>query len=242
MEWFKFYNNKWLSDLAVISLDPIDRLCFITLLCVTASRDDRNGSVTQYHEHRILTLTHLTPDDYSKGVGFTKRLADVGLINIDDDTTITIKNFEKRQNSNLSGAERAQRYREKAKVTTVTKKSDESNAREEKIREEKIREEDNTLVGEFKNVQLKEEELKKLVERYGRAAVKQLIDELSSYLKSSGKRYKDHYATLLNWARRKGVVEVPRRTQTVEVEQITPEQAARNAEMRENIKRMIKRI
>lgn len=241
MEWFKFYNNKWLSDLAVISLDPIDRLCFITLLCVTASRDDRNGSVTQYHEHRILTLTHLTPDDYSKGVGFTKRLADVGLINIDDDTTITLKNFEKRQNSNLSGAERAQRYREKSKVTTVTQKSDERNAREDKRRVDKIREEKKS-VGEFNNVELNEEELTKLVDRYGRSAVKQLIDELSSYLKSSGKRYKDHYATLLNWARRKGVVEVPRRTQTVEVEQITPEQEARNAEMRENIKRMIKRI
>ena len=30
-----------------------------------------------------------------------------------------------------------------------------------------------------------------------------LVEELSSYLASSGKRYKSHYATLLNWQRRK---------------------------------------
>ena len=30
-----------------------------------------------------------------------------------------------------------------------------------------------------------------------------LLEELSSYLASSGKKYKNHYATLLNWRRRK---------------------------------------
>lgn len=97
-------------------------------------------------------------------------------------------------------------------------------------------------VGEFKNVHLGEEELSKLVDRYGRSATKHLIDELSAYLKSSGKRYKDHYATLLNWARRKSVVEVTRPTVKVEEEPLTPEQIARNAEMREKIKSVIKRI
>lgn len=110
----------------------------------------------------------------------------------------------------------------------------------EESRVEENRIEQKKSVGEFKNVQLKEEELAKLVDRYGRSAVKQLVDELSTYLKSSGKRYKDHYATLLNWARRKGVVEVTRPAQKEEERPLTPEERARNAEMREKIKSMIK--
>lgn len=87
---------------------------------------------------------------------------------------------------------------------------------------------DKTTHGELKNVFLSDDEYKKLVERYGRSAISQLIGELSTYMASSGKRYKDHYATLLNWAKRKGVVEVPAPVKPVEVEVFTPEQVAEN--------------
>lgn len=97
-------------------------------------------------------------------------------------------------------------------------------------------------MGEFKNVQLGGQELTKLVDRYGRSATKQLIDELSAYLKSSGKRYKDHYATLLNWARRKGVVEVSKPVVKSEEEPLTEEQIVRNKEMLKKISNITKRI
>lgn len=97
-------------------------------------------------------------------------------------------------------------------------------------------------VGEFKNVHLGEEELSKLVDRYGRSATKHLIDELSAYLKSSGKRYKDHYATILNWARRKGVVEVAKPLVKSEEEPLTEEQIARNKEMLKKIANITKRM
>lgn len=57
--------------------------------------------------------------------------------------------------------------------------------------------------GEFKNVKLTEEEYTKLKERYGENNTNILIEELSSYLESTGSKYRSHYATLLNWARRK---------------------------------------
>lgn len=53
--------------------------------------------------------------------------------------------------------------------------------------------------GEFQNVLLTEEEYRK-VRGLG---LEDIIEELSSYLASSGKRYKSHYATILNWGRRK---------------------------------------
>lgn len=147
MEWFKFYHNKWLTDRAINNLRPQDRLCFITLLCVTSQSDERNGVVTQYSEHEIIKLTQLdidvndeTKSDYHLAIGFTKRLVDCGVIEMINSVTIRIKNFEKRQDTMLSPAERAKKYRDKKKVTNVTNKSDERNAREDKIREDKIRE------------------------------------------------------------------------------------------------------
>lgn len=60
-----------------------------------------------------------------------------------------------------------------------------------------------SVYGEFKNVKLLPAEYLKLIEQYGEAPTQSLIEELSNYMASTGKRYKNHYATLLNWARRK---------------------------------------
>ncbi len=55
--------------------------------------------------------------------------------------------------------------------------------------------------GEFENVQLSAEELAKLKTKLGGEA-DGYIERLSGYMASTGKRYKDHYATILNWSRK----------------------------------------
>lgn len=95
--------------------------------------------------------------------------------------------------------------------------------REGKVREEKKRQE----YGDLKNVLLSDDEYQKLIQRYGRSAITQLISQLSTYMASTGKTYKDYYATVLNWAARKGTVEVVQRPEAVE-EKLTPEQVAAN--------------
>lgn len=55
--------------------------------------------------------------------------------------------------------------------------------------------------GENKNVFLTVEEHKKLYAEFGEGATK-LIDDLSYYLASTGKVYKSHYMTILNWKRK----------------------------------------
>lgn len=57
--------------------------------------------------------------------------------------------------------------------------------------------------GEFENVKLTSEELEKLKADYD-YCYEEYIEKLSSYLAQTGKRYKSHYATLLNWIRRDG--------------------------------------
>jgi phage replication O-like protein O len=55
--------------------------------------------------------------------------------------------------------------------------------------------------GGFSNVLLTEEEYQKLIERFGAEKTDRLIEDLSFGIKSKGYKYKDHYATILNWDR-----------------------------------------
>ena len=64
--------------------------------------------------------------------------------------------------------------------------------------------------GEFGNVKMTTAEFEKFVQAVGAERANALIEELSSYLASSGKRYKSHYATLLNWGRRKDKEDSPK--------------------------------
>ena len=54
--------------------------------------------------------------------------------------------------------------------------------------------------GEYKNVLLTDEELEKLKDEY--FDWEERIERLSSYVASTGKSYKSHYATIRNWARK----------------------------------------
>lgn len=57
--------------------------------------------------------------------------------------------------------------------------------------------------GEYKNVLLTDDELDKLKSEY--SDWNERIERLSSYVASTGKSYKSHYATIRNWARKDGV-------------------------------------
>ena len=54
--------------------------------------------------------------------------------------------------------------------------------------------------GEYKNVLLTDDELQKLKTEY--SDFEERIERLSSYVESTGKKYKSHYATIRSWARR----------------------------------------
>jgi hypothetical protein len=70
-----------------------------------------------------------------------------------------------------------------------------------KIRNQKESEE--KKYGHFNNVLLSEKEHTDLVEQLNENAVITLIGELDGYIESTGKKYRSHYATIQNWARRR---------------------------------------
>lgn len=70
--------------------------------------------------------------------------------------------------------------------------------------------------GEYDNVLLTDEELVKLKEKVPNW--QDFIERLSGYIASTGKRYKSHYVTMLNWYRRDGQRQQSRQTQQIQQE------------------------
>ena len=69
-----------------------------------------------------------------------------------------------------------------------------------KLKETKV---NNNIYGEFKNVLLSDDDYKKLIDKFGEKGTKERIEDLSKGIASKGYKYKNHYATILNWDRRK---------------------------------------
>ena len=67
--------------------------------------------------------------------------------------------------------------------------------------------------GEYNNVLLTDEELEKLKTEY--SDYQERIERLSSYVASTGKSYKSHYATIRNWARKDAEKQKPTRQEIV---------------------------
>lgn len=57
--------------------------------------------------------------------------------------------------------------------------------------------------GKCNNVYLNDDEYKKILTFCGEQETYILINDLSYYIKSTGRKYKDHYSTLLSWYRKK---------------------------------------
>lgn len=58
--------------------------------------------------------------------------------------------------------------------------------------------------GSMSNVFLTDDEYVKLGQQMSKAKVDEFIEKLSLYIASTGKKYKSHYATILNWYRKDG--------------------------------------
>ncbi len=115
-KWFKFYGQDWLTDPKVVKLDPIHRLCFITLLCLAGASEEQ-GVIKNLDEDTIAHIpfdSYETENDWSRGIGVLKSLNDNGMITYDNGV-ITLPNFVKRQETNLTGYERVAKYRRKQK-------------------------------------------------------------------------------------------------------------------------------
>lgn len=70
--------------------------------------------------------------------------------------------------------------------------------------------------GEFENVFLTDEQYQKLKDKF--YDVDERIETLSAYIASKGVKYKNHYATILTWARKENKTNTPKRETPVYID------------------------
>lgn len=207
MKWFKFYGQDYLSDPKMLALNACQRSCWITLLSYGSVNDD--GVISFLDEDQLMAQAGISPThddwDYTKGV--LKKLEKLKMITIDDDK-ITICNWDKRQDSFLTDAERSKKYRDKAKSheqrddrhTGVTL----DKIRVDKSREDKKREEEKPENSLSFLENLPEEFTNTLLDKYNTTpkGIKDLGETLANYCRSKGKKYSNYKAFYLNAAKR----------------------------------------
>lgn len=117
-------------------------------------------------------------------------------------TTITICNYDKYQLcAPADNQQNNQQLTNKQPATNqqLTTNNNENNEKNE--RSNKKNTPSKSLFGTFQNVLLTDDEYQKLLNQFG-DSLKERINNLSEGIASKGYKYKSHYATILNWARR----------------------------------------
>ena len=121
----------------------------------------------------------------------------------EEDSNLYLSEMQTRIGSKTDSAIRVAKHREKLKMLQCNNNVTKCNSIQDidKDIDKDIEKDKKEKFGEFNNVMLTKEEYKKLEN----ANLILYIERLSSYIASTGKKYKSHYATILNWSRKENV-------------------------------------
>lgn len=126
-QWFKFYGGEYLSDSKIGRLSGAERSCWLTLLCMASMTD--NGVIEFLSVEDLLLKSGITWNPYNEGdwekcQNILIKFTEMKMIKMDTSKSlIEITNWSKRQEHNLTPAERMAKMRakNKEKVDIVTK-------------------------------------------------------------------------------------------------------------------------
>lgn len=204
-------------DMKIIKAMPNGKDYIIFYMSLLLESIDHEGhlrfsELVPYNEEMLAVITDTNIDIVRSAIQIFKNL---GLMQILDDQTIYMTETTKMLGYTTQWALDKAKYRDK-KALEEPKKQLEDNGKTKEdnvLQEEEIEKELDIEIykkkdtkekhahGEFNNVKLTEEEFKKLEERYPNY-FNEYIETLDNYIEQKGKRYKSHYATLLNWIKR----------------------------------------
>ena len=106
---------------------------------------------------------------------------------------ITIQNWKQYQIPEQQNEQQVNNERTTSEQRANTNKNDKN------VKNDKRKYKRKKNYGEFKNVLLSDDEMKKLKDKFIDYELR--IEKLSNYIASKGVKYKSHYATILSWAR-----------------------------------------
>lgn len=148
--WFKFYGGEYMSDAKIGRLDPAERSCWLTLLCLASMSD--TGIIKYLSVEDLLTKSGIRWDPYNKGdwencQNVLVKFAQMKMIKVNsDESCIEIINWTKRQERIAQTPyERVKKYREnKAKKENDNEMITDDNG-DDSDRIEKNRKENNKI-------------------------------------------------------------------------------------------------
>lgn len=198
--WFKFYGSEYLSDPKILQLDPDERSCWVTILCLASQSD---GSIRFLSEAQLLAMSGIT----KQRENVLKKFEQLDMILICNGT-VTVKNWEKRQYS--EGYSRVKKFRERKSNA----KDNDRKIRTDKIRTEQIYTTFETFWKEYPNKKAKPKAYQSWVKiNPDENLLKQILDGLEK-AKQSTQWQKDngqfipHPTTWLNQERWNDEVEI----------------------------------
>ena len=227
--WIKlqedFFQSKEMKKLRKIAGGPVFTLIYLKMQLLgmkTGGKIFFDGVEDTFVEEIALTIDE-EPENVAATLAFLEK---TGLAKKISDSEVYLPEVEKNTGSETKWALKKRKYREKigqcpqpvliesstCPTEIEIEKEIELEIETESEKEEKKREEaaasskpartkeQKHQHGEYKNVLLTDTELGKLQAEFP-TDWKQRIEKLSAYMKSTGKVYKDHLATIRNWAR-----------------------------------------
>lgn len=211
--WLKLHRDFFKRhDIQIIEGMPNGKdyiLFYLKLLVESIDHEGclRFSDTIPYNDDMLATITHTNVDIVRSAM---KIFTELQMITILDDSTIFMQEVEKMigistqdDHTRESTRLRVQRYRERKKQELLPNRYNAvtCNGEIDIEKEIEIEKEVKHKHGEYQNVLLTDKELEKLKTEFPKDW-QERIDNLSAYMKSKGASYKDHLATIRNWARR----------------------------------------
>lgn len=219
-KWIKICTDIFEDEkiMLIESMDDSDTVILIwfRLLCLAGKQNNSGvfmvGDGMPYTEKMLAAVLRTDEETVARAIGIFESFGMVKKVN----GAVTIPNWGKHQSLDQLEKKKEymreymREYREKQQNLTCKANSKANVRRADKIRKDKIRKDKNrdtgeadvfdcTGYGEYENVILSDGELNKLKKEFPIDWAER-IERLSRYMKSSGREYNNHYATIKSWA------------------------------------------
>lgn len=211
---FLFFPNDWLSSPDLNSCSLAAQGLWVRMLCYIY-QSPKKGVLLLPSGKQIesKTLAKLCGEEEQKISILLSELEETGTFSRLEDGTIYCRRvkresdlIEARREAGRLGGLKQKRSKDESKSEATLENEDESiiqpTSNNINVTEvDKLPEKEKPTKEKFSEfVLLKQEEHEKLVERLGEEGTKKMIERLNNYIGSSGRRYKSHYHTILQWA------------------------------------------
>ena len=171
----------------MLALTSDERSCWLTLLCYSSVND--NGIIKNLSEQQLMTQAGIdfTQEDWDRTVGVLEKFKNLEMI-CNDNGMITVINWQKRQETNLTSYERVKKYREKKHNDNTMITLEENRRDKNRIEEIRIDKKEDVAIATFNQFweeYPKKELKKKSLEIWKRKKIDEQLQVILDFIKKA---------------------------------------------------------